>query len=186
MSDMCAHADAAAITRLFNERFGQRLQTRLCGNAPEPLYQPADENCAHHRLHFRADYAASALHEIAHWCIAGPARRQLLDYGYWYQPDGRDNQYQRQFEAVEARPQALEWLFSQAAGLPFRLSIDNLDAEADIDPFPFALAVWQALQTYLHRGLPPRAADFRDSLARTFGGPLSLRSEDYLLEQLKG
>src|SRR5690606_20822526 len=98
----------------------------------------------------------------------------------------RDSQYQRQFEAVEARPQALEWLFSRAAGLPFRLSIDNLDAEADIDPFPFALAVWQALQTYLRRGLPLRAADFRDSLARTFGGPLSLRSEDYLLEQLKG
>lgn len=176
--------DAQALIALFNRQFGDAFRTQLFGGAAEPLYQPAMAEHDYHRLYFRADYPASALHEVAHWCIAGPARRQQLDYGYWYEPDGRDRQRQQQFEAVEARPQALEWLFSRAAGLPFRLSVDNLDAAAEIDPFPFGLAVWQALQCYLRRGLPPRAATFRDALAMAFGGVLSLRSEDYPLEQL--
>ncbi len=49
---------------------------------------------------------ASALHEISHWCIAGKARRELVDFGYWYCPDGRDAMTQSQFEDVEVKPQA--------------------------------------------------------------------------------
>ncbi|GAM69307.1 transporting ATPase [Vibrio sp. JCM 19236] len=26
------------------------------------------------------------MHEIAHWCVAGPKRRLLEDFGYWYEP----------------------------------------------------------------------------------------------------
>jgi elongation factor P hydroxylase len=79
-----------------------------------------------HLLWYREDYFASALHEVAHWCIAGEQRRQQLDFGYWYAPDGRSPEQQGAFEAVEYKPQALEWFFSLACGYRFRLSADNL------------------------------------------------------------
>ena len=84
----------------------------------EPYYQPATGECDMHRLFYRSDYFASALHEVAHWCIAGERRRQLADFGYWYTPDGRSPQQQSAFEAVEAKPQPLDWFFSLACGYP--------------------------------------------------------------------
>ena len=99
------------------------------GGGEEPLYLPSsDPDRAPHRIVYREDYFASALHEVAHWCLAGVARRDREDYGYWYAPDGRDAQAQVEFERVEARPQALEWIFSDACGFPFELSADNLAA----------------------------------------------------------
>ncbi len=53
-------------------------------------------------------FYASALHEIAHWCIAGENRCQQVDYGYWYEPNGRSEERQFEFEKVEVKPQALE------------------------------------------------------------------------------
>ena len=50
----------------------------------------------------------SALHEVAHWCIASAGRRRCRDYGYWYIPPPRDATAQTEFFAVEARVQALE------------------------------------------------------------------------------
>ena len=70
-----------------------------------------------------------ALHEVAHWCVAGPRRRCLDDYGYWYAPDGRDAAAQAEFLRVEVRPQALEALFCAACNHPFRVSLDNLDGD---------------------------------------------------------
>ena len=78
---------------------------------------------------FAHGFYASGLHEISHWCIAGEARRQLVDFGYWYCPDGRDAQTQSEFEAVEIKPQALEWMFCVAAGFPFNVSCDNLNGD---------------------------------------------------------
>src|SRR3546814_2809228 len=49
---------------------------------------------------------------VAHWCLAGAARRRQDDYGYWYAADGRDLEQQHLFEQVEVKPQALELLFS--------------------------------------------------------------------------
>ncbi len=43
----------------------------------------------------RTDFFASALHEISHWCVAGKARREQVDFGYWYCPDGRDAMTQK-------------------------------------------------------------------------------------------
>jgi elongation factor P hydroxylase len=65
------------------------------------------------------DYLASALHEVAHWCLAGVERRKLEDYGYWYSPDGRSRGEQSAFENVEARPQALEWILSDTCNSCF-------------------------------------------------------------------
>lgn len=103
---------------LFDRCFSDDFQTRLIKGDDEPIYLPADAESPWNRVVFAHGFYASALHEISHWCIAGEARRKLVDFGYWYCPDGRDAQTQGQFEAVEVKPQALEWMFCVAAGFP--------------------------------------------------------------------
>lgn len=170
----CARASdrqptASAIIDIFNDEFAERENTLLCGGADEPYYEPAGAAGGRARISFRADYASSALHEVAHWCIAGRARRELPDYGYWYAPDGRSAQQQARFLEVEARPQALEWCFSQAAGLRFRLSLDNLDAPPDPGAERrFGDAVVRAALRLRNEGLPPRGERFLIALARRF------------------
>lgn len=157
------------ISDVFERCFAATEGSVLVGGAQEPLYQPSRDTSEPHRICYREDFARSALHEAAHWCIAGAARRQLVDYGYWYEPDGRSHDQQREFERVERGPQALEWFFCLAAKLPFSLSIDNLDGAA-LDNFSFALGVWQQSRRYMHRGLPVRARRFQQALAEAFGG----------------
>ncbi len=159
---------SADVERIFAACFEADWSTRLEGGATEPLYLPATAN-APARLCYRADYFASAIHETAHWCIAGPARRRLIDFGYWYHPDGRDADAQRAFEAVEARPQALEWVFSVAAGYRFRPSADNLHGSGAGDDFGARVA--RALHDLLRQGLPPRAQRFADALSQFYGTP---------------
>ncbi len=156
------------IAGLFDQCFADSHRCVLRGGADEPFYQPRHNGESLSVIYYREDFVRSALHEVAHWCIAGEARRQQPDYGYWYEPDGRDAQQQRLFESVERRPQALEWFFCLAADIPFSLSIDNLDG-APQDNFGFALAVWQQARSYLRDGLPARAARFQQSLAAAFG-----------------
>lgn len=168
-------ASSELICEVFARCFAQSHRSLLVAGGDEPFYQPAIVSDDYHQIVFRADYAASALHEAAHWCIAGEARRQLPDYGYWYEPDGRDAARQSVFESVEICPQALECLFSYAAGRRFRVSIDNLGG-VEIDPFPFQLAVWQQCQRYLRNGLPPRGELFRQALAQEFGTSVALES----------
>lgn len=173
MSSNCARAAeaqtlAGRLEALFDDCFAASEHTLLRGGAPEPLYTPGHAG-APAIVRFRHDYAASALHEVAHWCIAGAARRRHVDYGYWYAPDGRDQRQQEAFLRVEARPQALEWVFSRACGLRFRPSIDNLDAP----PQPqvearFAARVAAAAESLRRHGLPPRAARFHGALCACF------------------
>ena len=144
---------------LFEQIFSQSENTRLVKGHGEPLYLPASGIKPYHQIVFAHGYFASALHEIAHWCIAGKQRRLLEDYGYWYCPDGRDDKQQRQFEQVEIKPQAIEWAFSVAAQKPFRVSADNLHgAEADI--LTFQANVQQQVLDYLQKGFPSRAEKF--------------------------
>ena len=176
-------ATAAALSACFNLVFLESEHTELVGGADEPLYLPATETGAASRIIFREDYSASALHEVAHWCIAGVQRRQKVDYGYWYAADGRNPRQQKQFERVEIEPQALEWILARAAGLRFRVSADNLDGEP-IDLFAFRLGVWQRVQQLCRTGLGGRAERFRQALAAEFGGPDQLSAEHYSLAEL--
>ncbi|WP_317932061.1 elongation factor P hydroxylase [Halioxenophilus sp. WMMB6] len=161
--------DALLLQRLFNQCFAESENTLLQGEASEPLYQPGKNPGAPHTIFFTQDYFASALHEVAHWCVAGPERRQRLDYGYWYAPDGRNEQQQRLFEQVEVKPQAMEWLFSRACQFRFRVSADNLQSGfAASDDFKQAIS--EQVQNYLAQGLPARAQRFLDCLATEFGG----------------
>lgn len=154
--------DVRDLVRIFDKLFTGPYRTRLVGGAQEPLYEPAAA-ARDARIHFRADYFASALHEIAHWCIAGPDRRRLLDYGYWYAPEGRDAEQQAAFQAAEVAPQALEWIFSDAAGYRFHPSIDN-PGDLGPDMASFEAALRHERSRRLRQGLPRRAREFREGL----------------------
>ena len=165
--------NADEIAGVFNSAFAGHYQTVIRGGAGEPLFQPrmtgtVDVALNHHDvIYFREDFASSALHEIAHWCIASARRRKMIDYGYWYSAM-RDPTQQTLFEQAEARPQALEWIFARAAEVPFRISCDNFDQSA-INPEAFGDRVRQAVRGWLDRGLSPRADEFARRLSKVTG-----------------
>ena len=169
-----------AISALFNQLFSSH-RTYLIGGAKEPLYVPAGESNQFHQLMYTGDYLSSALHEIAHWCIAGPERLLQEDFGYWYQPDGRSASEQRQFETVEVKPQALEWMFSIACGHKFTPSMDNLNAPETASANTansFKEAVAKQCLTWCDSArLPSRAKQFIEVLVPSFDGadPLNPR-----------
>ena len=141
-----------------------RWNTVLVGGYPEPLYTPGTA-AAPARIQFTRDYIQSALHELAHWCLAGAERRQLVDYGYWYRPDGRNAEEQAEFFRAEVRPQALELAFSQVLGLEFSVSCDNLHGEAG-DGATFEVAVRARKERYDAEGYPPRAVEILAALRK--------------------
>lgn len=149
---------------LFNALFEHSENTILVGNGDEPLYLPSDESNSINRIIFTRDYFASALHEVAHWCIAGDKRRGLVDYGYWYYPEGRDAEQQALFQQAEVKPQAIEYLFSKAARFPFVVSVDDFSNEQDIHREAFAKKIKEQARDYLTRGLPKKAEIFRARL----------------------
>ena len=172
-----------ALIELFNASFQASEGTVLVGGGEEPIYLPADAQFPFHRVIFREDFVASALHEIAHWCIAGAERRQLVDFGYWYCPDGRDAWQQNQFESVEALPQSLEWIFNAACGMRFRPSIDNLGGE-QTDPALFHQAIMDALDRWFDRGIPERAMCFIRALSERWGDGTIPQRADFRLDSI--
>ena len=171
------------IILLFNQCFLEQYNTRLVRGGEEPVYLPAGDGRTHHELHFAHGFYRSALHESAHWLIAGEARRQQVDFGYWYEPDGRTVQQQSLFEQVEVKPQALEWILSQAAGVQFRVSVDNLDGEPS-DSSAFKQAVYSQVLSYVQHGLWPRAERLRLALCRFYQREETLSAEQYDPQQL--
>lgn len=165
---MKAHCSKDLII-IFNRAFQAQENTVLVGGGEEPLYRPSDENSIFHQIIFTRDYFASALHEIAHWCIAGKKRREMIDYGYWYYPDGRDEAQQALFESVEVKPQALELIFSETVGSAFHISIDNLSGTSMGDKSRFEEKVREQAQFYRAQGLPERAQIFRRGLMSFYG-----------------
>jgi elongation factor P hydroxylase len=157
-----------------NQEVLRAYSTVLRGGAEEPFYRaPRLEKKPDGTvqelpavIEFRHDYLRSALHELAHWCIAGSQRRKQDDYGYWYEPDGRSCQQQQAFFQVEIKPQALEKTFCEALAVDFTVSIDNLGGEPpaahDIQAFQDAIARQQ--QLWQENGLPPRAVLIHESL----------------------
>ncbi|HYW03349.1 MAG TPA: elongation factor P hydroxylase [Gammaproteobacteria bacterium] len=166
-----ARHDPDELIRLFDRTFADSENTVLVRGGEEPLYLPADGAHSRHRILFAHGFFASALHEIAHWTIAGAARRKRVDYGYWYRGDGRTASEQADFESVELRPQAIEWAFSLAARCRFRVSVDNLSG-APVDRQAFRARVHRELRRFDHEGFPPRARRFIDVLCRAFGTDL--------------
>ena len=177
---------------LFNDLFTASYNTQLVcavcdgrhGELDQPVYEPANRHRANHQIVFAHGHFASALHEISHWCVAGNARRLVEDFGYWYQPDGRSKQQQKEFEKVEIKPQALEWLFSLASRQVFVASADNLTAGTS-DDLAFRLAVSSQARSFLSHGLPPQAALWLAQLKQTYGGQVLLEHLYWPDEEVK-
>jgi elongation factor P hydroxylase len=163
---------------IFSEAFFAKYNTRLIkgdsliGNN-EPVYLPASNTCSYHQIIFAHGYYSSGLHEIAHWCIAGKERRLKEDFGYWYEPDGRNEQQQKVFESVEIKPQAIEWAFCVAANKKFMVSADNLNG-VEADTKAFKASVFKQVQHYLQHGFPERAQTFINALANFYNTPATL------------
>ncbi|RMF19604.1 MAG: hypothetical protein D6758_01635 [Gammaproteobacteria bacterium] len=158
---------ASELERLFNDWARPRWQTRLAGGYDEPLYLPVSETGAGEaEIRYREDSVNSALHEIAHWMIAGARRRQQVDYGYWYAPDGRDAAQQAEFERLEVRPQALEWWMAEKLGVRFWVSADNLAAGIGPSPAFCESVAREAARMAAGEGIPPRARDWVGHLER--------------------
>jgi elongation factor P hydroxylase len=163
--------DSQDLIVLFDRLFATAEGTRLVRGGSEPLYLPQGDDRPVAEVIFAHGFFASVLHEVAHWCLAGRARRLLRDYGYWYRPAGRTAAEQAEFEGVEARPQALEWIFSVAAGSVFHISADNLGGDhATMESEQrFRANVVAAARDFVARGLPPRALTFARALAEFYG-----------------
>jgi elongation factor P hydroxylase len=158
---------AESVVATFNRLFQVPDETVLVGGASEPFYLPGQPN----QVFFRADYVRSALHEVAHWCVAGRCRRGLPDYGYWYTPDGRSAERQAAFFSVEAKPQAIESLFCDALNVAFAPSVDNLvhaSSDLALRTFEERIELWRA--RLLSGALPRRASRFIAAL-ECCGGP---------------
>ncbi|MBF0783987.1 elongation factor P hydroxylase [Muribacter muris] len=160
---------------IFNDCFAESYNTRLERGGDYPIYLPAflDENNTpserpYNVILFAQGFYSSGLHEIAHWLVAGEARRKLEDFGYWYEPDGRSAERQREFEQVEVKPQAIEWILATAANFRYFASSDNLTGDAG-DNSAFKQAVYQQVKQYAEKGLPKRAEQLRQALARFYG-----------------
>jgi len=175
------------LIKLFNQTFLHSHNTELVRGEAEPIYLPASEGYPHHRIEFAHGFFASALHEISHWCIAGAERRKLVDFGYWYEPDGRSADQQREFEKVEVKPQAVEWVLSKACGRKFNISTDNLDGDPEqvaLGRREFAQNVHQQVQAYLENGLPERAEVLKNALLDYYQPGQTLTAEDFQLQAL--
>lgn len=169
------------ITHVFNQCFAEAFNTRLVRGNDEPIYLPAgttDIGIAaqeHAQVVFAHGYYASALHEIAHWCLAGEERRKKVDFGYWYCPDGRTAAQQTEFQKVEIKPQAIEWGLCIAAGFEFNVSCDNLSGDENgeqPDHRAFREQVYEQVSVYLESGFPPRAQTFMQALSEFYQQPM--------------
>ncbi|MEQ8861343.1 MAG: elongation factor P hydroxylase [Pseudomonadales bacterium] len=151
--------DHVGISGRFNACFASRrpAATLLVGGAAEPVYLP---RCGHRPalIRYTRDYARSALHELAHWCLASPEARTQQDYGLWYSPPPRTAPQQARFYAAEIPVQGLEMLLSLACGIEFRFSADNPGADGGPDRVTFERAVTAHCARLQRRG-PGAAAE---------------------------
>jgi elongation factor P hydroxylase len=177
------------LIKIFNRLFIERNNTCLAHSHDEPIYLPADQQQPHNRILFAHGFFASALHEISHWCIAGEERRLQIDFGYWYEPDGRSAEKQREFEQVEIKPQAIEWILTKACGRDFNISTDNLNGAAQeiaAGREQFAKNVVKQVKIYLLNGLPECAGVLKQALLDYYQPNTSIDSDRFQLNELIG
>ena len=175
------------LIELFNGLFLVTHNTELVLGKDEPIYLPADETYPHHRVIFAHGFFSSAMHEIAHWCVAGPERRLREDFGYWYEPDGRSLEQQKAFEQVEIKPQAIEWILTKACGRKFRVSTDNLAigvSGIEYDDSNFKRNIWLEVQRRFEEGFTDRMKLLSEALIERFQSGIVLDKSQFRLEDI--
>lgn len=174
------------LENVFNSTFASH-NTLLVGGYDEPIYLPQTPQQPHNLLCYREDFFASALHEIAHWCVAGEERRAQVDFGYWYAPEGRDALAQEAFEHAEVKPQTLEWYFSLACNYRFIVSVDNLaqTTGALADTLAFEHRLIAQAERWLSEGFPRRAQQIFQALSGEFGTSGDIPHDAFTLAAFK-
>lgn len=165
------------LIQIFNQQFFQQYNTKLVLGDDEPIYLPANDECSYHQIVFAHGYFSSALHEISHWLVAGEQRRLQVDYGYWYEPDDRDQARQAEFEKVEVLPQAIEWILTVSCGADFDVSSDNLSGIV-INRLAFKQKVYQKVLWLLEKGVCERTQTLIDALQKAYQTP-NLQPENF-------
>ena len=95
--------DLRTFTDLLNNHYLYTFNTVLEGGYNEPFYKPPGDGQTI-RIQFTRDYIRSAMHELAHWCIAGKKRRMQDDFGYWYAPTDERRISRRRFSGWRCVP----------------------------------------------------------------------------------
>lgn len=168
---------------LFNDLYKESEETILINGGEDPIYLPKNESSSFNQIIFQENYFASALHEIAHWCIAGKERRKLVDYGYQYQPNIYSTNDRNIYEKLETKPQAIEWIFCLATGTPFYVSIGDDWPVREINP-DFRYNIYQQAIYYFQHGLPRRAEQFKQILLKFYKREEISESSVFRLEDL--
>ena len=184
------HHSSDDLIHLFNRCYAKTYRTSLVGGADEPLYMPGNES-REAKIYFRENFFSSALHEIAHWCIAGEQRLSLVDYGYWYIADGREQNQQAAFFDAEVKPQALEWVFSELCQYQFSVSVDNTNYEneqmdwsyweqLETDKKHFKQRCFSQIEQWMSGSFPSRAIVFMEVLELFYRPEQPLQIEDFM------
>ncbi len=179
MLELCVYELASNINKLL-----AKYNTVLSPGADEPFYRAANDN-NYATIFSNQDFFSSALHELAHWSLAGQDRRELDDFGYWYYPDGRTQEQQSEFFKVEVKPQALEWAYHLAANIPFQYSLDNLHNQVSIKQImDFKKGVYGQLKHYFESGFPDRPREIIQFLSVLYNcsQPIKLPPETCVYE----
>lgn len=172
------------LAALFNMVFEGSEQTVLIATDDEPHYLPKGDDRLDYRIFYTRDSYTSLMHEVAHWCRAGVDRRQLPDYGYWYQAGNRLPPAQQLYVQSESKTQALEWIFCVAAGL--RLQIIPENQPHSFEPSPeFKRSIYDAALNYLRRGLSDRSERFKQTLLSHYQKHIIFDERLFLFEDLK-
>lgn len=151
------------LAEVFNLSFGEIYNVHCVGGFAQPEYLTAEQTQGPAQLRYTQDYAASVLHEIAHWCVAGKPRLARNDFGYGYLPPPRDSATQQRFFALEFKVQALEAWFAAGTGVRFVASADNFEC-SDAARNAFAQQIADALRVCTLADIPPRAQVFTRAL----------------------
>ncbi|XPE56836.1 elongation factor P hydroxylase [Shigella flexneri] len=123
-------------------------------------------------LVFAHGFLASALHEIFTRVSPVKQKREQVDFGYWYCPDGRDAETKGQFEDVEVKPQAFDCVVARGGG--FRSTLAATTWKVTLNrTIVFQRRVHAQVMTYLTRGIPSRPATLWTTQLLPYAEPLT-------------
>ncbi len=115
---------------------------------------------------------------ISHWCIAGKARRELVDFGYWYCRTDAMPRHKASLKMLEVKPQALDCCSAWQRDIRLMLAA-TIWKDFEPDRVVFQRRVHAQVMDYLANGIPERPARFIKALQNYYHTP-ELTAEQFL------
>ncbi len=90
------------------------------------------------------------------------------------------------FEAVEVKPQSLEWFFSRACNYRFQVSVDNFNEETGElpDTHDFCEKVHSQVAHWQLHSLPDRAGQFYQALCQEFSTSIPAAALTFTMDEV--